>query len=93
MKTKIRTIKEFKALLTDSKGLNTLTGLHLISLLKGSTVRGKDYKASTHLLEEAIEIFSQMSANGIDVFKDEYKMGSINKAYHQWKVRENSAYK
>jgi hypothetical protein len=92
MKTKIRTLSEFKALLTDSEDNNTLTGLQLISILRGNAVRSKDFKASTHLLEEAIEIFAQMGANGIDVFKDEYKMGSVTKAYHQWQVREYSNY-
>ena len=93
MKTKIRTIKEFKALLTDSQERNTLTGMHLITLIKGSSVRMDDFKASTHLVEKAIEVFAQMGENGIDVFKDEYKMGSVSKAYYQCKVKEHAEYK
>jgi len=87
----MKTIKEFKSLLnTDNFGIqdefngNTLLGMTLNGLFgeKNTT------PAHIHNLDEKVEVICQMYKNGIDCFKDSYKMGSVSKAYYQYKLSE-----
>lgn len=94
-KKTMKTIREYKKVLYDNDQ-NTLLGLHLATLINPL---GKNYDElykkdqSIHHLEEKIEVIVQMYNNGIDVFKDTYSLGSVNKAYYQIKLREYSNYK
>lgn len=87
-KTAFKTIKEIKAALYDEETKkNTLLGAHLVSLESP----GKDvttFNAGLHLLEIASEVIKQMEINGIDVFKDRYKLGNVSKAFYQVKLSE-----
>jgi len=89
----MKTIKEYKSLLNsginqDNKDEffgNTLLGMTL------NTIFGeKSGRADIHNLDEKIEVICQMYKNGIDCFKDSYKLGSVNKAYYQFKLAEYS---
>lgn len=91
----MKTIKDFKKVLYNNNE-NTLLGLHLADLINplGKSVeelREKDQ--SIHFLEEKVEVIVQMYNNGIDVFLDSYKMGSVDKAYYQVKLKEYADFK
>ena len=80
----MKTIQEFKDLLyTESVG-NSLLGCHLNRLFGEKTSARSDI----HNLEEKIEVVVQMNNNGINAFTDEYKLGSVSKAYYQLKLKE-----
>lgn len=82
----MKTIQDYKNLLSND-GKNTLLGNHLNTLFP---IRNKEftYDASVHNFEEKVEVMVQMYKNGIDVFKDAYKMGSISKAFYQWNTNK-----
>jgi len=91
----MKTIKDYKKLLFNNDQ-NTLLGLHLAKLINPLSksieeLRAKDQ--SVHFLEEKVEVIVQMYHNGIDVFKDTYKLGSVSKAYYQIKLKEYSEFK
>ena len=78
------TINDFKKALHDN-GENTLLGMHLNGLFHE---KERDGKASIHNLEEKVEVIAQMNKNGINVFTDSFKLGSITKAYYQWRLTQ-----
>lgn len=78
----MKTLKDFKNLLFNGEE-NTALGLHLNNLFNENDFK---YNASVHNLEEKIEVIAQMYRNGIDCFKDGYKLGSVTKAYYQYKA-------
>lgn len=82
----MRTIKDYKDLLF-TNGKNTMLGLHLNTLFPTQT-KDFTYDASVHNFEEKVEVMAQMYKNGIDVFKDSYKVGSISKAFYQWNLNK-----
>lgn len=86
----MKTIKDFKQVLYNNNK-NTLLGLHLAGLINplGKSVeelREKDQ--SIHFLEEKVEVIVQMYNNGINVFYDAYRLGSVDKAYYQVMARK-----
>jgi len=84
----MKTLQQIKSKLTKSDGANTILGMHINSLL------GKDINLNCglHNIEMAMEIMVQMEKNGIDVFEDTFKMGSVDKAYYQLMVEKYSEY-
>ena len=84
----MRKLQEIKDLLRKGEE-NTVLGMHINSLLGYHHTKHN----ATFQVEEAMEIMVQMEKNGIDVFKGEYKMGSVSKAYHQVELEKLSTYK
>ena len=84
----MKTIKDFKELLFINEE-NTILGMSLNSLFN------EDYNknATVHNLEDKIEVMAQMNENGINVFIDNCQVGSISKAFHQWKLKKYEDYK
>jgi hypothetical protein len=84
----MKTIKEFKDLLNVDNE-NTLLGMSLNDLFN------EDHKkdATIHNLEEKIEVIAQMNKNGINVFTEYFKIGSVSKAFYQWKLNQYLNYK
>ena len=84
----MKTIKDFKELLIQNNE-NTLLGMSLNDLFN------EDHKkdATIQNLEEKIEVIAEMNKNGIDVFTDYFKIGSVSKAFYQWKLNQYSNYK
>lgn len=80
--------KDFKQLL-NKEGENTLLGMHLNQLFGKES--SKD--ATIHDFDEKMEVIAQMFENGIDVFKDTYKLGSVSKAFYQWHLSKYSDFK
>ena len=84
----MKTLKEYKLLFNDPNLIdddsigNTILGVQLQELFG----EDKTVKADIHNLEGKIEVVCQMYKNGIDVFKDSYKLGSVCKAFYQWKL-------
>lgn len=89
----MKTIKDFKQLLNNGISEvfngNTLLGVHLNGLFN----EDKYYDATVHHIEEKIEVIVQMNENGIDCFKDSYKIGSVSKAFYQWNLKQYSEFK
>lgn len=83
----IETIKSEDGILTFER--NSLLGMHM------QTLFGQDHKkdASVNYMEEKIEVIVQMYKNGIDIWNDSYKMGSVSKAYYQYKLNGFDDYK
>jgi hypothetical protein len=79
----MKTIKEFKMLLVRNDS-NTLLGSHLNSLFNENI----HHDASIQNLEEKIEVIVQMHKNGIDCFSDQYRLGSVTKAFYQVKLSD-----
>jgi hypothetical protein len=83
----MKTIKEYKSLLNsgieDEFFGNTLLGMTLNTLF--AETKGP---AHIHHLDEKIEVIVQMNKNGINCFTDSYKMGSVSKAFYQWRLSE-----
>jgi hypothetical protein len=96
----MKTIKDYKELLRINDS-NTMLGNHLCSLFneKGFFASLKDidtmdeYNASLHNFDEKVEVMAQMHKNGINVFEDRYKMGSVSKAFYQYKLSGYTEYK
>jgi len=91
----MKTIKEFKSTMfyeekTDlhNANTNTLLGAHLNTLFN----EDPSEKSTVHHLSEKIEVIVQMYKNGINVFTDEYKLGSVTKAFYQVKLSEYDEY-
>lgn len=85
----MKTIKDFKNLL-HTDGNNTLLGMHLNTLICDR--HPMDTQADIHDLELKVEVIAQMSKNGIDAFKDAYKLGSVTKAYYQYMLSQYDEY-
>ena len=83
----IETIKSEDGILTFER--NSLLGMHM------QTLFGLDHEkdASVHYMEEKIEVIVQMYKNGIDIWNDSYAMGSVSKAYYQYKLNGFDDYK
>lgn len=91
----MKTIQDYKKALYNN-GKNTMLGLHLSTLinpLSKSLDEMKDLNQSIHYFEEKVEVIVQMYNNGINVFKDTYKLGSVDKAYYQVMLKQHSKFK
>jgi hypothetical protein len=84
----MKSIKEFKSLLntgiSDEFNGNTLLGMTLNGLLGEKNIT----PAHIHNFEEKVDVICQMNKNGIDCFKDSYKLGSVSKAFYQVKLSD-----
>jgi len=86
----MKTIKDYKSLLRtqslkDEK--NSVLGMHLNSLF--SLDINKD--ARIHNLEEKIEVIVLINnLYDVNLFTDEFKLGTISKGYYQWKLNQYS---
>lgn len=92
----IHSIKEIKALLHDEVSYkNTVLGTHLNSLfpLSWAENSGIDKPAYIHSFEEKVEVMVQMGKNGIDVFSQNYKLGSVTKAFHEIQLEKVKDFK
>lgn len=72
-----------------SNGQNTILGMHLNRLFNES----HEIKAIMHNFDEKCEVLKQLDANGHDVWKGGFKMGSVSKAFHQIELKKYEKFK
>ena len=84
----MKTIKDFKELLFTNEE-NTILGMSLNSLFNEDHTK----KSSVHNLEEKIEVIAQLDENGINVFTDNFQVGSVSKAFYQWRLKKYEDFK